>query len=217
MNVNRLINTFFSNQEPAPIIEVFDRETIYSTYRDIVGVLSRDPEVELSILQGLSYCFYELLDNVLIHSKKECGTVLMQCQADSNRIQILVADDGIGIRESLAENPLYKDLSDMNALQLCIKDSVTDGKGMGFGLYSTLKLVENAGVVMIIASGHFMLTFDGKNIQINSIPYWQGTVVYLELHSDKEIRPNEILENRTDCESQYNDEFMGEDELNNLW
>lgn len=37
------------------------------------------------------------------------------------------------------------------------------------------------------------------------------------LYSNKEIKPNEILENRADCESQYYDEFINEDELNKLW
>ena len=46
---------------------------------------------------------------------------------------------------------------------------------------------------------------------------WQGTIVYFELHSDKEIDPNDVVDNRTDCESQFNEEFCGEDELDNLW
>ena len=32
MNINRLINSYFLCQEPAPTIEVFDKDTIYSTY-----------------------------------------------------------------------------------------------------------------------------------------------------------------------------------------
>ena len=134
MNINRLINSYFLCQEPAPIIEVFDKDTIYSTYKDIVSVLS--------------------------NNQKECGTVLLQYQASSNRIQILVADDGIGIRKSLSENPIYKDITEKEALLLCIKDNVTDGKGMGFGLYSTLRLVENAGITMKVASENHILSFE---------------------------------------------------------
>lgn len=29
--------------------------------------------------------------------------------------------------------------------------------------------------------------------------------------------PNDIVDNRTDCEGQFNDEFIKEDELDNLW
>lgn len=42
-------------------------------------------------------------------------------------------------------------------------------------------------------------------------------IVYFELHSNKEINPNDIVDNRTDCEGQFNDEFIKEDELDNLW
>ena len=42
---------------------------------------------------------------------------------------------------------------------------------------------------------------------------WQGTIVYFELYSYKEIDPNDVVDNRTDCESQFNEEFCGEDDL----
>ena len=32
-----------------------------------------------------------------------------------------------------------------------------------------------------------------------------------------QIDPNDVVDNRTDCESQFNEEFCGEDELDNLW
>lgn len=47
---------------------------------------------------------------------------------------MLVADDGQGIHSSLTENDKYARLSEPEALEMCIQDSVTDGKGMGFGL-----------------------------------------------------------------------------------
>ena len=217
MNINRLINSYFLCQEPAPIIEVFDKDTIYSTYKDIVSVLSNNPNIELSILQGLSYCFYELLDNVLTHSKKECGTVLLQYQVSSNRIQILVADDGIGIRKSLSENPIYKDITEKEALLLCIKDNVTDGKGMGFGLYSTARLIKNVGIRLVIHSGHSMMTYDGQEMRTEQVDFWQGTLVYFELHANREIDPNEVVDNRMDCAGQFNDMFLEDDDIDELW
>ena len=52
------------------MIEVFDADTIYNTYNDIVGLLNSKPDIEISVLQALSYCFYEVLDNVLTHSER---------------------------------------------------------------------------------------------------------------------------------------------------
>lgn len=191
--------------------------TIYDVYNDIVKLLNSYPEVELSILQGLSYCFYEILDNVLTHSEKICGTVIMRYVAEQSRIQILVVDDGVGIHKSLATNSHYAHISEEEAVERCILDKVTDGKGMGFGLYSTSRLIQNAGIVLKIHSGNCIMTFDGAKSVVENSAFWQGTIVYFELHSDKEINPNEIVENRTDCISQYNDEFVDTDELDDLW
>jgi len=55
----------------------------------------------------MSYCFYEILDNVLTHSHKELGTVITHYDPAAHILSFLVADDGIGVRESLAENEKY--------------------------------------------------------------------------------------------------------------
>lgn len=217
MNVDRLIKRYFSDTDRQPMIEVFDHDTIYGTYRDIVALLNSYPDVEVSVLQALSYCFYEVLDNVLTHSERKCGTAIMQYVPEANKIQILVADDGIGVAASLRTNPQYADISETDAVRHCIDDGVTDGKGMGFGLYSTSRLIKNVGITLEIHSGSSKLLYDGVNIRMEDALKWQGTIVYIELYSNKEIDPNDVVDNRTDCESQFNEEFCGEDELDNLW
>ena len=117
----------------------------------------------------------------------------------------------------LISNPTYNDISEKDAILSCIKDRVTDGKGMGFGLYSTARLVENAGVVLEIVSGSSKMTYDGTKTIADTCDYWQGTIVYFELRSDKEIVPNYVVDNRTDCEGEFNDMFLNTDSLDNLW
>ena len=39
----------------------------------------------------------------------------------------------------------------------------------------------------------------------------------MELHSDKEIDPNNVLEYRTDAENDFNERFLDIDDLENLW
>ena len=59
--------------------------------------------IETTLLQALSYCFYEILDNVLTHSGKELGSVISHYDPENHTLSLLVADDGQGIRTSLAE------------------------------------------------------------------------------------------------------------------
>lgn len=70
MNIDSLLKRYFDNNSTLPVIEVFDSENIHLVYKDIVNILKKHPDIELSVLQTLSYCFYEILDNVLTHSLK---------------------------------------------------------------------------------------------------------------------------------------------------
>ena len=217
MNIDNLLQKYFKDCSSLPTIEVFDNENIYDVYVDIVRTLKNSPDIELSVLQLLSYCFYEILDNVLTHSGKKTGTVLMHYEPSRSSIKILVADDGIGIRQSLSENDAYKEISEPEAIRMCLKNNVTDGKGMGFGLYSTTCLIKNAGVMMELHSGHHLLRTDGVKEEVFEAPEWQGTIIYFELHTDREIDPNSILGNRTDAEAEFNETFIDTSDLDELW
>ena len=50
-------------------------------------------------------------------------------------------------------------------------DGVTDGKGMGFGLYSTSRLVQNVGITLEIHSGNSMLVYDGVETVMKTMPH----------------------------------------------
>lgn len=217
MNLDGLINKYFGECSSLPVIEMFDSESIHSVYKDIVNMLKKQPDIELSILQTLSYCFYEILDNVMTHSMKPCGTVVLKYVPEATKIQIMVVDDGIGIRRSLAENELYSNISEAEALRKCMLDRVTDGKGMGFGLYSTACLIRQAGILLRLHSGNHVLISDGTEEWIEEVDNWQGTVVYFEVWSDREVNPNDVLENRTDAVMDFNDEFMDTGDIENLW
>lgn len=216
MNVNSLLKQFFP-QSDAVTIDVFDAKNIYTVYQRIITVLTQYIDIETTVLQALSYCFYEVLDNVLTHSGKEMGTVITYYNAEEHILDFLVADDGVGIRDSLAENEQYAHISEQDALTQCVQDSVTDGKGMGFGLYSTSLLARDAGVRFEICSGTHRLISREGNLLIEESPMWQGTIVFLEIATNKEIDPQEVVANRTDCVAQYNEQFLNDTELEQLW
>lgn len=128
-----------------------------------------------------------------------------------------MADDGIGVQASLSENVKYADITESDALKVCIKDAITGGKGMEFGLYSTSLLARDAGLKFEVRSGnHTMKVQDGKEVSIGS-EFWQGTIVYLQLVTNKEINPAEVVENRTNVAAQYNETFLNDNELEELW
>ena len=216
MNVNALISRFFSDTTPA--IEVFDQKNIYAVYVRLQEMLRDMPDIELSVLQALAYCFYEVMDNVLIHSGKPCGTVFIEYAPEQKRIKLLVADDGIGIRASLSKNPAFSGFSEEEALRSCIEDTVTSGNGMGFGLYSTARLVKNAGTMLLIHSGNHLLRYEEGIPRVETSGFWQGVLVYFEINSDQDINPDSVVDNRTDVQSQYNETFLEkQDTFDELW
>ena len=216
MNVDTLLHQYFPSAENV-CIEMFDEKNIQQVYRRLVEVLIHQPEVETSLLQAMSYCFYEVMDNVLIHSGKNVGIVITNYSEPQHLIQILVADDGIGIQNSLVQNTEYENISEPQALEYCIRDKVSDGKGMGFGLYSTSRLINTAGHKLIIRSGNHTLSANGE-MAVTESEYWAGTIVYFELRSNMDIDPASVVDHRTDPAEEFDILFLDNNpELNELW
>ena len=216
MNVSFLLKQYFQGIEDITI-DVFDAHSLNDVYQQVLATLTSHFEIEISVLQALSYCFYEILDNVHIHSGKPLGTAITHFDAQNEKLRVLVADDGMGIRQSLAENEKYKNITEAEALRMCLQDSVTDGKGMGFGLYATSRLVKNIGFNFVLHSGHHKLIRKEGQTEVIDNGFWQGTIIYMELSTSKDFDPNDVVDYRTDADEQYNEAFIATDGLDSLW
>lgn len=192
MDVAFLLDKYFKGARNVSI-DVFDAQSLNAVYRDVIKSMTSHFEIEVSVLQALSYCLYEIMDNVHIHSGKPLGTAMTCYNEKDKTLQLLIADDGMGIRASLAENEKYADISEANALMLCLKDTITDGKGMGFGLYTTSRLVDRIGKEFILHSGSHKLIIKDKQTTIVENGYWQGTLVYMVIGTGEEIDPNVLV------------------------
>ncbi len=217
MNVAALLNKYFGDRNASQVsIDVFDKDSIDAVYSRVIKVLRSYLSIELGVLQALSYCFYEVLDNVLIHSDKHLGTVITANDEENHILRVLVADDGVGVHKSLTVNHLYKSLSESDALHAVIKDKVTDGNGLGFGLYATYLLIKNTQSVFEVHSGNHYLLMNDDNIVVEECEFWQGTIVYMQLRTDVDIDPNAVVEYRTDVEDEY-DIMFNDNNPSELW
>lgn len=216
MDVAFLLDKYFKGTKDVSI-DVFDAQTLNAVYKDIIGVMTSHFEIEVSVLQALSYCLYEIMDNIHIHSGKPLGTAMTSYDSNQKTLSVLIADDGMGIKASLSENEKYKDTSEAEALKLCLEDKITDGKGLGFGLYTTSRLIDKIGKEFILHSGrHKLVRKDGKeSVMENGL--WQGTLIYMVIGTNEEIDPNQVVDHRTDVEDEYNETFVETKELESLW
>lgn len=216
MDVAFLLREYFPAKENISI-DVFDAHSLNEVYQNVLRTLTAHFEIEVSVLQALSYCFYEILDNVHIHSGKPLGTAITHFDVSNDVLRILVADDGMGIRQSLAENDKFRQITEADAISMCLEDSVTDGKGMGFGLYATSRLMKNVGLQFILHSGNHKLIHKDDSTNVIENGFWQGTIVYMEITTSKEIDPNDVVDHRANADEQYNESFVETDELETLW
>ena len=110
MDVAFILDKYFKGTADVSI-DVFDAQTLNAVYRDVINAMTSHFEIEVSVLQALSYCLYEMMDNVHIHSGKPLGTAMTHYDDERKVLRILIADDGMGIRASLAENEKFKDIN----------------------------------------------------------------------------------------------------------
>ena len=216
MDIAFLIDRYFKEADKVSI-DVFDAQTLNHVYRDVVKAMTSHFEIEVSVLQALSYCLYEMMDNVHIHSGKPLGTAITHYDHDASSLRILIADDGMGIRASLAENSKYSNITEAEALKLCLQDSITDGKGMGFGLYTTSRLVDSIGKKFVLHSGSHKLIIENGITSVVENGFWQGTLIYMEIGTRTEIDPNQVVDHRADAVEEYNESFVETEELESLW
>lgn len=216
MDVAFLLEKYFKGAKDVSI-DVFDAQTLNNVYKDVVTAMTSHLEIEVSVLQALSYCLYEMMDNVHIHSGKPLGTAMTSYNDTQKTLSILIADDGMGIKASLTENEQYREITEAEALRMCLKDKITDGKGLGFGLYTTSRLVDRIGKEFILHSGkHKLIRKDGQESVLEN-GFWQGTLIYMVIGTGEEIDPNQIVDHRTDVVEEYNETFVGSSEIESLW
>lgn len=216
MDVAFLIDKYFKDAKKVSI-DVFDAQTLNNVYKDVISAMTSHFEIEVSVLQALSYCLYEMMDNVHIHSGKPLGTAMTYYDSAQKTLSILIADDGMGVRASLSENETFKDIAEPEALKICLKDKITDGKGLGFGLYTTSRLIDSIGKEFILHSGsHKLIIKDGVTTVVEN-GFWQGTLIYMVIGTGVEIDPNQIVDHRADAAEEYNETFVETSELESLW
>lgn len=75
MDVAFLLDNYFKGARNVSI-DVFDAQSLNAVYRDVIKSMTSHFEIEVSVLQALSYCLYEMMDNVHIHSGKPLGTAM---------------------------------------------------------------------------------------------------------------------------------------------
>ena len=208
-------------------INSFNKDNALELFKSIMSILIKN-DIKEDMLMALDFCLWEIIDNTLNHSDASWnydgkGYVCAQFYPYKKEIRIIIADSGIGIHKALTTHPETKfpDLDEKEAVLFCINNGVTNGVGMGFGLWATAELIKENRGQLIIHSGNYQLNTNENEIVQHS-PYWQGTYTFLKIYTSNKIDCstvfNDIMERRNllnDLKDELNQEIN--DDLVGLW
>lgn len=134
----------------------------------------------------------ELIANCYVHSAVADGLYGLICAQVWNvgrRAQIVLADTGIGIRQSLAQNALLSArLNIENACEIATEYGVTGkpGKGhSGYGLSVARRLLEqNKGFLLVLSGNEGFASRYGASTHVKMNTSWNGTLLVIEWSLD---------------------------------
>lgn len=194
LNVKEIQNTI----DPLNIIFVYESNNgecpqAAAINQAYIDKLSKTALCKEGVLKGLNWCIYEIMDNVLIHSKCTRGYIMAQYHKKQNRIVICIYDLGIGIQDSLSAGGIYSK-NEIEAIELAIQEGIGDGQGQGNGLYGLSQIVKENGGRLAISTGSSTLMFKNNN----ETKSWSNNPIVDQQHKSTTVDFQLDLSQKTD-------------------
>ena len=177
----------------------FDKIFRYDDYSQVaaltqayIDAISRQATCSVGVLESLTWCINEVMDNVLVHGQIDSGYVMAQFHAKKNHVAFCVFDPGIGIFKTL-KNSKHAPKTPMDAISLAIQEGIGDGKGQGNGLFGLYRIIqENQGSLTITSgSASIMFSQNGDSRKYEHIPFLgydnSATIVDFQIDLKKDV------------------------------
>lgn len=187
---------------PLTQIRTSDELTMFIT--EMIPLLHLESEQAKTI----GYIVSELVRNVIEHAGSNLGAILCaQYYKKSNAIRIGIADTGLGIRATI--NRSYSASTDLEAIGLALTPGITgttrkEGgteQNAGAGLFFIKSIASVNRDFFVIYSGNSLYKllkkqgvrmahlhadpFKDRHSKDENLPYWQGTVVGIDMTLDQ--------------------------------
>jgi len=195
-----------------PLKQITDQKTLTPFIEDVIPLLHLQPEQA----KPLRYIISELTRNVFEHSQSKTGAILCaQYYRKSNTIRLGIVDRGVGIKKTISA--VYPVKDDLHAMRLALTPGITGTtrriggteQNMGAGLFFIKSITKVNRDFFMIYSGNGMYKllktapakkvrlyadpFRDKHSKDYKYPYWQGTVVGVDLNLDNREEFNSLL------------------------
>jgi hypothetical protein len=160
----------------------------------LTHILTRTDSGDL--FDTLQYSIREILRNVVEHSESNQFGFCAQHWPEKKKVSLAILDRGIGLRQSLAQNPHLSVLNDTDAVKLAIQPGIS-GKAYNGAKIDETNIWANSGYGLFMTSqicklgGSFVLTSGSKGVFLSETHERlfdirsQGTALNLTLSTDK--------------------------------
>ncbi len=132
-----------------------DFEDVTSLVNAFVNEIAQLAVCEIGVLEGLTWCLNEVMDNVLQHSGTSYGYAMGQIHPTTKKVAFCVYDYGRGIFNTL-KNSSHAPRNPVDAITMAVKEGVTRDTdiGQGNGLWGLHNIIRNnSGKLAITANG----------------------------------------------------------------
>jgi len=146
-----------------------------------------DPQVHHTMAEGV----WEMVANALEHSGTDAlimGQVYRSPRGlapdHDDRVQLVIGDTGLGIRESFLATGAHCPTTDTQAIELALEylvTSVADDPGRGQGLFTTMEQVLETQGRMTVRSGTASISISASGRIDRLVPFLPGVVVTLNV------------------------------------
>ncbi len=184
-----------------PLTTIKDSEELTDFITEMIPLLHLSPHQ----VDSIRYVVSELVRNVLEHADSRQGSIVSaQYHKKSNMIRIGIADRGVGIKKTINHSHVAN--TDIEAIQLALTPGITGTTSReggteynaGAGLFFIKSIAKVKRNFFMIYSGNAMYKllkgtsdrlyadpFRDRHSKDDDFPYWQGTVVGIDISLDE--------------------------------
>jgi len=169
-------------------------ELMESRCRELATILTQDSNQGL--IDVLTYCLREIFRNAIEHSEAYQFGYCAQYLPSKSEVSLAIIDRGIGLKDSLSQNPRLEIRNDLDAIGLSLMPGISgkvypgqkrkqkgEWANSGYGLYMTSNICKNGGN-FFIASGESGLLITDKITREMDTPV-KGTALNLTINTKR--------------------------------
>ncbi|MHA6609280.1 hypothetical protein [Photobacterium damselae] len=181
-----------------------EQDIIEQRSEQLAQILSQQEGTNL--VDALTFSIREIMRNVYEHSGSKSIEYCAQYWPTYHKVEIAIADNGIGLRESLKLNPFVEVENDSDAIQQALMPAISSKnyKGAridtsnpwhnsGFGLYMSSRICRLGGSFLVCSGDHGIKLNEMGKEHINLDHPCTGTVVRMVLNTSKLSELNSML------------------------